>query len=125
MDWSKYPNFSKAEFDCQHTGKNKMRPEFMQLLQQARNIFKKPMPITSGYRDPMHPIEKRKARPGEHSYGVAADIRVRGEDAIILMNIFIDLGVRRIGVSQKGNARFIHIGIGDQELGFPKALWSY
>lgn len=26
MDWSKYPNFSKSEFDCRDTGENAMQP---------------------------------------------------------------------------------------------------
>ena len=30
--------------------------------------------ITSGYRGPDHPIEARKAKPGEHSTGLAIDV---------------------------------------------------
>lgn len=63
-DWSKYPNFTKKEFDCQHTGKNFMTVEFMDKLQELRNRFKRVMKITSGYRDPSHPVEAKKANPG-------------------------------------------------------------
>jgi zinc D-Ala-D-Ala carboxypeptidase len=51
MNWDLYKNFSKSEFDCKHTGKNEMRPEFMQVLQEIRIAYNKPMVISSGYRD--------------------------------------------------------------------------
>lgn len=51
VDWSKYPNFSEAEFRCRHTGKCEMRPEFLAVLQAIRAEYGKPMIISSGYRD--------------------------------------------------------------------------
>lgn len=125
IDWDAYPNFSKKEFDCQHTGKNRMDPDFLHVLQQVRTVYNKPMAISSGYRAPDHPIELAKKKAGEHSYGVAADILVRGEDAMELIVIAYGHGIRRIGVNQKGNSRFIHLGYGDKLLGFPTAIWSY
>ena len=59
-DWDRYPNFSRIEFACSHTGECDMDAEFMDALQELRNQFG-PMRITSGYRSPEHPIEKRKA----------------------------------------------------------------
>jgi len=43
------------------------------------------------------------------------------------MVIAYGLGVKRFGFSQKGNLanRFLHIGSGDKQLGFPPATWSY
>lgn len=130
MDWSKYPNFSKHEFDCSHTGENKMMPEFMDFLQSVRTEFGNPMSISSGYRDKTHPIEARKSKPGEHAYGCAADIRVSYDDAYDLVAILFARGVKRIGVHQKGDGgRFIHIGLGDKLIGSnvfpPKRVWSY
>ncbi len=67
MDWDKYaPYFSKKEFDCKHTGKNLMRPEFVDILLQIRKTYNKPMIITSGYRDPSHPAEAEKTVSGTH-----------------------------------------------------------
>ena len=126
MDWSQYPNFSKREFDCKVTGENRMRPEFMALLQQIRLTYNKPMIITSGYRGKGHPIEAAKLNgPGEHYYGVAADIAVSGQDAMDLFVIAYGYGIRRIGLDQKGSGRYIHLGIGDHGYGFPPALWTY
>lgn len=127
LDWDKWPNFSKAEFDCKHTGKNRMDEDFMDILQQIRTVYGKPMIISSGYRDHSHPIEERKKKAGEHSFGVAADILVHGTDAMDLIVIAYGHGIRRIGISQKGamDKRFIHLGYGDKLLHFPEALWSY
>jgi len=122
MDWTKYKNFSKWEFDCKHTKENKMRPEFLDVLQQIRTTYKKPMKINSGYRDFTHPLERAKLNRGKevgaHTYGVAADIEVYGEDAMELFVIAHAYGIRRIGLYQN-TQRFIHLDIGDRELQFP------
>lgn len=60
INWADYPNFTKSEFNCRHTGKNEMKPEFMKKIQDLRLAYGKPMIITSGYRDPTHPIEAKK-----------------------------------------------------------------
>jgi hypothetical protein len=49
---------------------------------QSLEYFKKLAPpgsvVTSTYRSPRHPIERRKTRPGAHARGQAIDIRTRG-----------------------------------------------
>lgn len=126
LDWSKYPNFTATEFRCRYTGKCLMRPEFMETLQQIRKTFARPLVITSGYRDPSHPAEAAKKAPGEHTYGVAADILISGDLARQLVHVALEYGIRRIGVAQDGRpGAFIHIGMGDRNLGFPPSLWSY
>lgn len=127
MDWSKYDDFSKKEFDCQHTGRNQMKESFMDKLQQLRDVYGKPMVITSGYRDPSHPIESRKATPGAHSFGVACDVAVHGENARELVGLAIRLGFTGIGIKQKGDysKRFIHLDIAPPDK-FPRPwLFSY
>ena len=122
IDNWKCPNFSPGEFRCQHTGKEGMHPEFMARLQTLREVYAKPMTITSGYRHPTHPIEARKASPGEHSTGRAADVGVQGEDALRLVWLAVECGFTRIGVQQKGAGRFIHLGDSPD---FPPGIWSY
>jgi zinc D-Ala-D-Ala carboxypeptidase len=124
MNWDLYPNFQAKEFDCKHSRKNEMRPEFMELLQAIRTEYGKPIYINSGYRDITHPIEAAKESGGAHTLGLACDIGVRGEDAIKLLGIAISRGVRRVGIQQKGVRRYIHIDIADK-YGFPKSIWSY
>lgn len=97
-----------------------MTPEFMAVLQQIRTTYGKPMVINSGYRHFTHPIERKKDNPGEHTYGMAADISVKDEDAMELFVIAYGYGIRRIGVANN----FIHLGMGEK-LRFPPALWTY
>lgn len=128
MDWQDYKNFSKWEFDCKHTNENEMRPEFLDILQQIRNTFGKPMQISSGYRHFTHPFERDKVKPGSHTHGCAADIKISGVDAMDLIVMAYGYGIRRIGINQRGGIeqRFIHLDIADQlGLGFPQTIWSY
>lgn len=121
INWELYPNFSKDEFTCKHTGICEMKPEFLDKIQKLRLAYGKPMPVTSGYRHPTHPLEAAKARPGVHSHGIAADIRVGpGEDVWDLMYLAMSHGFTGIGLSQReGRPRFLHIDIG------PKRAWGY
>jgi zinc D-Ala-D-Ala carboxypeptidase len=126
MDWSKYPNFTEAEFRCKHTGKCHMQPEFMARLQMLRNMYGKPMRITSGFRDRTHPAERDKQHAGTHTMGIAADVAVTGGDAYHLVKLALDAGFTGIGVNQKGNARFIHLDTGTAFQGLPRpTIWSY
>ena len=123
MNWIIYPNFSASEFDCSHTSKNNMRPEFLELLQAIRTEYGRPMNITSGYRDKTHPLEVEKEQGGAHTLGLACDVAVRGEDALDLLRICLNRGIRRVGVYQKGDKRWLHIDIADR-YGFPIGIWS-
>lgn len=125
-NWSRFENFSKHEFDCSHTGENRMDIIFMRRLQKLRSEYGKSMVITSGYRHPTHPIEARKSQPGSHSSGRAADIRVKGKDALILITLALKHGFTGIGVQQKGGTRFIHLD--DIPPGgrlYRPTIWSY
>jgi len=123
VNWSDYPNFSAKEFNCSHCGKNEMKPEFMQKLQQLRTTYGKPMRITSGYRCPQHPIEAAKSAPGAHSSGCAADVGVQGSEAHQVLSLAMQIGFTGIGVQQKGTGRFLHL---DTLQGSTRpTVWSY
>jgi len=123
QDWSKYANFKKEEFDCKHTGKNEMQVEFMRKLQHLRDVYAKPMIVSSGYRHATHPIEARKNAPGPHTTGMAVDIAVQGADAVRLLNLALQLGFTGIGVQQKGSGRFLHLDTLKTSL--RPTIWSY
>jgi len=122
MDWSKYPNFTKGEFDCKHTGLNEMKPEFMEKLQALRLAYGSPMHITSGYRHQTHPVEARKGRSdGEHTRGLCCDVACsNGLDRYRLVKLAIEFGFHRIGIAKN----FVHIGLGGQGLPSP-VIWEY
>lgn len=122
MNWAAYPNFIKAEFDCNHTGQNAMLPEFMAKLQALRTEYRKPMAITSGYRHPTHPVEARKLRSdGEHTRGMCCDVAcTNGAERYQLISLALKHGFHRIGIAKN----FIHLGMGGQ--GLPSnVIWEY
>ena len=123
MNWLDYPNFSRSELACKHTGKCNMHPDFMERLQKLRTLYGKPMKVSSGYRDPSHPIEANKPLPGFHTTGRAADIAVQGADAVKLLTLALQVGFTGIGIQQKGGGRFIHLD--DVVSSFRPNIWSY
>ena len=126
VNWENYPNFKKEEFDCKHSGKNEMKADFMEKLQQLRTAYGKPMRITSGFRDSTHPIEAKKARAGAHASGKAADIGVDREDAYTLLKMALEIGFTGIGIQQKGGGRFIHLDTIENGPEFLRpTIWSY
>jgi len=121
-DWSKYPNFTKAEFDCKATGENNMQHEFMEKLQAIRKDFNRSMTVTSGFRSVKHPIEAKKTHSnGEHTQGFCADIMcITGNDRFQLIQLALKHGITRIGVAKT----FLHLGIGGK--GLPNnVIWEY
>lgn len=120
--WNEYPNFTKAEFDCKHTGLNEMKHEFMVVLQAIRSEYGKPMQITSGYRHPTHPIEARKTRSdGEHTRGLCADVACTdSRTRYDLVRLALEHGINRIGIGKT----FLHLGLGGPGLP-PNVIWEY
>jgi len=122
MDWKQYPNFSAAEFNCRHTGQNRMAPQFMARLQAMRTEYGRPMRITSGYRHPTHPVEARKGHSsGEHTRGTCADIAcTSGDERFALVQLALKHGFHRIGIA----GTFLHLGLGGP--GLPsQVIWEY
>ena len=116
-----YPNFPKSDFDCKHSGRNEMKHEFMVVLQAIRNEYNAPMRVTSGFRHPTHPIEAKKMRPGEHTFGMSADIACNnGADRFRLVTIALKHGITRIGIAKT----FVHLGLGAPGLPL-NVLWEY
>jgi zinc D-Ala-D-Ala carboxypeptidase len=111
-------HFSESEFDCKHTGENRMDPAFLRKIDCLRDICGFPFRITSGYRDPSHPSEVGKEKPGYHCKGIAADIYcidARNRRAIIWTAL--DLGFTGIGVAKD----FIHVDTRPTE----GLIWTY
>lgn len=128
FDWSDYKNFTRDEFACTHCKKCEVTIELVDLLQVMRDEYRKPIFISSGYRCPAHPVEQVKDEPGEHTNGMAVDIVCYTQGALTLLDIALSLGVRRIGLHQKGRAsnRYMHIGVGDKLTNiYPKSIWTY
>ena len=124
-DWKLTPSFKPAEFACkcgQCGGEQHMDTEFMMLLQAMRDRVG-PMVVTSGYRCPMHPIEKAKAEPGTHARGLAADIRCNDSfTRFKLIEAGMACGMRGIGWADT----FMHFDLYAGRPAAPRpAAWSY
>ena len=84
----------------------------------TKMIWRYPFIITSGYRDPSHSIEARKAKPGTHAQGIAADIKINnGNEAYEIIKHAQSMGFNGIGVAKT----FIHV---DTRPGMP-VIWCY
>tara|TARA_R110001599_G_scaffold95873_1_gene248403 strand:+ start:574 stop:876 length:303 start_codon:yes stop_codon:yes gene_type:complete len=95
--------------------------EFLIALQELREAVAMPMTITSGYRCPEHPIEKKKSSgKGQHTIG-AIDISCRGAKAVLITQKALDLHWTGFGFQQKGSQRFVHL---DRRPG-ERVMWSY
>lgn len=116
--------FKKEELACQHCGKYKFDEEFLKVLNNIRKECNFPFIISSGYRCIEHPIEASKLRAGAHTTGCAVDIAATGDKALKILEVALKNGIKRIGVNQKGNGRFIHLDMADTEFPSP-AIWSY
>ena len=113
----KYFNESEfKEFD-------KMDRALLIMLDNLREVYGYPIKLTSTYRSPEHPIEAKKAKPGEHTHGAAVDIAcIGGEATYKLVKAAIEVGFTRIGISRKNN--FVHVGVG-YEGAPPITIWTY
>lgn len=126
---SPWPNFAYRELRCKcgrcGSDGREMDAAFMSLLQRLRDLYGKPMVITSAFRCRRHPVEAKKSAPGAHSLGVAVDIACRGADAVEILRLAMTLPFTGFGISQRGNARFIHLDTGTPPSLPRPMIWSY
>jgi len=83
-----------------------------------RNLPPTGLPVNSGHRCALHPIEAAKDTPGQHNI-MAVDFGVFGFDAPLLTVALVRCGWTGIGWQQKGSGRYVHA-----DKGAPRA-WSY
>ncbi len=110
--------FTRDEFVCTQTGENEIKDSFIDTLDILRERCGFPFKITSGYRSPRHSIEAAKDKPGQHTKGHAADIRIAGgvQRRLLVANA-IELGLNGIGVAKT----YVHV---DKRLTTP-VMWVY
>lgn len=110
--------FTLEEFDCQHTGENRMEQDFLDKLDALREHCGFPFVITSGYRSPDHPLEARKEIPGTHAQGIAADIKITNSaHRYTIIREALAHGFTGLGVA----GDFIHV----DTRGTVPVIWTY
>lgn len=84
-----------------------LKPEFVSLLDKARDISGIPFIITSGYRDAQHNENVGGVKDSAHTFGLAVDLRVKdGVSGGKILIALIKVGLNRFGFYKDGH---IHI----------------
>ena len=105
-----WPLFTPYEMRQRENGIVIIQPEFMDLLQDLRNTFGHPMPVSSYYRSPEYNASiSRSGLDGPHTTGRAIDIKVSGYNVALLTSAAVALGFTGFGWQQKGGGRFLHL----------------
>jgi zinc D-Ala-D-Ala carboxypeptidase len=120
-------HFTDKELAC-HCGCGMLPTTNFQLkLETLRQAIDIPLAITSAARCPDYNEKvSHTGRTGPHTQGRAVDIAIRGGDALKLVALALTNGFTGIGVSQKGDSRFIHLDDLPNKDGQPRPwIWSY
>jgi len=114
--------FNHKEFDCPGkpgTGEL-MDNDFLQKLDQAREIYGKSMRVNSGYRTKEYNAKIGGVKNSSHMLGLAADISCKSSgDRFNMLNAFIQAGFKRIGVASS----FIHVDTDKDKS--QNIIWTY
>ena len=116
----RYFNYSEFDSpDVQGSGQL-MDKELLEMLDDVRDKFDKPIHINSGYRTPAHNEAVGGTENSSHLKGLAVDIACDNSiDRFDLINCLLDVGFSRIGVAKT----FIHADIDpDKAQG---VMWTY
>ena len=119
--------FKLSEFDCpfEEGSGSKMKPEFLEKLDEAREIAEIPFKITSGYRTKEYNEDLIKrgykaSRNSSHLKGLAADISVKdSKSRFIVFNSLLLAGFTRIGIAET----FIHVDLDTDKT--QNVIWTY
>lgn len=117
--------FSLSEFDSSdHPGSgSNMHPSFLEMLDNAREIYGRPMRINSGYRT-IYKNQEAKGKPNStHLMGIAADVHCNNSrDRHDMLQAFLQAGFTRLGIADT----FIHVDSGDIHSDKdPNVIWTY
>lgn len=81
-----------------------------------------PLPLSSGFRCARHNKDERGAEGSLHLTGEAVDIKISRDQAYKIVEAARKFGFKGVGVSQKGNNRFVHLDTRDKA---DMSFWSY
>lgn len=119
--------FKLSEFDCpfEEGSGSKMKPEFLELLDEAREIAGIPFKITSGYRTKEYNEDLirrnyKASKNSSHLKALASDISVKdSKSRFIVFNSLLLAGFTRIGIADT----FIHVDLDTDKT--QNVIWTY
>lgn len=121
------PHFTNAEVACKCGCGMLPKQDFMDKVERVRVRCGFPLPVSSGARCEKHNSSvSHTGTDGPHTKGRAIDFTVRGTQALTVVRAMLEEGFTGIGVSQKGESRFIHGDDLPNTMGSPRPwIWSY
>jgi len=101
-------NFYLSEFEC-HDGSYlvKIDEKLLELLQTLRNVTKKPIHITSGYRTREYNRFIGGSSKSHHMEGKAADIQIEGLTPLKVAEFARKIGFDGVGIYKT----FVHVDV--------------
>jgi len=116
----KYFNYEEFDSpDIQGSGQL-MDPKLLDMIDKAREIYGKPIRVTSGYRTEDHNRKVGGVDSSSHLKGLAIDVAcVRSNDRFEMLTALIEVGFNRIGVA----GTFIHVDIDKDKS--QNVIWTY
>ena len=127
-NWDEIRFFKKAEFLDPEYGVANMSADFMSAMDGLRLRMDGPLIVNSGYRTEAHNAAIGGSEHSAHCLGLAADVRVHGEQAYRLIRHAMKIGFTGIGIAQRGPVagRFIHLDMAPAAKYRPRPwCWSY
>jgi zinc D-Ala-D-Ala carboxypeptidase len=118
-------DFRVSEFDCQHCGARGIQQAFVEQLQALRDAIGKPLVVKSGYRCSKHPVEAKKAKPGRHAEGIAADLRAIGAPLSTLYRTVLKDFPEFTGIGVAPHQGYIHLDTRPIPKGQRAVVWAY
>lgn len=115
-------HFKLEEFDSPDMAGSgaKMKPEFLQKLDNARTLAGVAFKITSGYRTAAHNEKVGGVADSSHCQGWAADIAANsGTTKFTIVNALLKAGFTRIGIASS----FIHVDCDPTKPA--QVIWTY
>jgi len=118
MKYFDYHEFDSP--DVQGSGQL-MSKELLEILEEVREHYGRPIHITSGYRTESHNAKVGGKVDSSHLKGLACDVAcTNSRDRFHLVRLFIEYGITRIGIANN----FIHIDIDDEDKS-EQVIWTY
>ena len=97
-----------------------MNPNFIKMLDKARELAGIPFVITSAYRSSEWDRAKGRSGTGAHTLGVAIDIRCNtSRNRFLIVRSLMDVGFKRIGIADT----FVHVDC--SILHDDMVIWTY
>ena len=117
MKYFEYEEFDSP--DVQGSGQL-MDPKLLNMIDEAREIYGKPIHVTSGYRTEAHNRKVGGVDSSSHLKGLAIDVAcVRSDNRFKMLNALLEVGFNRIGVA----GSFIHVDIDKDKS--QNVIWTY